>query len=63
MDIQVKFPKEMIDQIKEIFPNDLELAEALDSNDPKAWEILRDKQNKLADMFYRLSLSLCPASD
>jgi len=41
------YPEKVVDGLKSFFPDDEELADALDRNSGSAWDIVNDKLNEL----------------
>jgi len=57
------FPKETVEKLKAFFSDNMELAEALDANSVRAWEIVNEKWNELGTLHHELSMAGFPARE
>jgi hypothetical protein len=59
----ISYPPETIAKLKRLFPFNHILHEALDQNQPQAWDIVKEELSILAELFHSLSMSGYPKGD
>ena len=63
MVLNIKYPLETVEELKQLFPNNVELHDALDNNSSVAWDIVSIELNRLSNLFKSISMAGFPGID